>query len=486
MPRPPDGFESAFEGLDAAARASFVAAVYEARGWESDRAGTAVVVRPPGDGGDAQYVVPAGATASVDTDEARRLDAAALREMVRYGLSSADRTRLCRRFFDRSPDEVGLTGGTEREEGSDARVGDSTTAGDAPDATADDPNAAGDTPDARVGDSITAGDAGARLLAALRTPSVVTVVLACAVAVALIASWSALPLGDSAGSSPAAEPFGDNASTGATTTPRHDGAATATELPDSDEFIEDSTLGRQAVLEQSYPPGVGIDGVENASMLAAAHRSTLSNRSYRLLVTNREFVDERPTAVAWERTVVETPASHRSTVRVAGAFRWPPSGVANASTYANGTTRVVRVGSDTDADGTVRFESPAAATRSASEPDTRVVGPAPDADPFAARTGSLLRRTLSGTETAVTGSFDRDGVAYFWIEISSRSAVADADGGTLLVDERGLVHEFRYARTVVSLDSTPVRRTVTFRVTPGPVTVTPPSWYHPDGADESG
>jgi hypothetical protein len=60
--------------------------------------------------------------------------------------------------------------------------------------------------------------------------------------------------------------------------------------------------------------------------------------------------------------------------------------------------------------------------------------------------------------------------------------VADVDGGTLLVDERGLVHEARYTRTAVSLDSTPIRRTVVFRVTPGDVTVSPPPWYRPGDA----
>jgi hypothetical protein len=490
VPTPPVGFEAAFGDLDPEERASFVAAVYDARGWESERVGTVVSVRQPAGGTDPRRVAPPGVTAS---DDVRTLPLDDLREMLRYAVPPTDRSRLYDRFFDESLDAVESVGPTETsdEGGRDAGEPDGRRSAhvDPPDESSKD-SGAEDAPDRPVEGSDDApndGGSGRRTLAALPSRSVVAValVVACGIVAAPFA-LAVVPIGDSPGSVSVDETPGvGNASADTETPSEPDGAATGSDPSTTDDDqIEDSATGRQIVLETSYPPGVGVDGVENASALAAAHRATLSNGSYRLSVTNRESVDGRRTAVAWERTTVEAPDRYRSTVRVAGAFRWPPTGVANASTYANGTKRVVRVGPTTDADGTVRFESPVERNQSVSDPDYRVAGPASDTDPFAVRTVSLLERALLGADTTVTGTFERDGLAYFWIEIRNASSTSGADKGTLLVDERGLVHEIRYARTVISLDSVPVRRTVTVRVTPGNVTLVSPPWYRPADADE--
>jgi hypothetical protein len=489
--RPPATFESALDDLDPEERTSFVAAVYDARGWVSERVGTAVSVRPPGDGADQRRVAPPGVAT---VDRVTTLSYEELRGMLRYAISSDDRTRLCRRFFDRPPESVGLTGSPARapddarhdadgSESQRSRSGAPTV--ESPDDEGTD-NARGrssDPPDETAPEAPEADGNGDRFsvppLPVFVVALALALVLAAAVVAALFTAWPVVPTPDSAEPGPATETPGvENTSVTASPPAADDETATADGSSGaSGESVEDSAWGRQIVLEASYPPGVGVDGVENVSTLAAAHRSTLSNRSYRLSVTSRESVDGTPTAVAWERTVVETAARHRSTVRVAGAFRWPPSGVANASTYANGTTRVVRTGANTDADGNVRFESSAAETRSPSGPGHRVVGPAPDTDPFAPRTASVLRGTLAGSDTAVTGSFERGGLRYFWIDVRDTSAASRVDAGTLLVDERGLVHEMRYARTTISLDSTLVRRIVTVRITPGNVTLVPPPWY---------
>lgn len=468
MTRPSDAFEAAVDDLDPADRAAFVAAVYAARGWESDRVDVAVLVHPPGDASDRRRVVPPGVEA---TGDATQLDLDELRRLLRYAVADDDRIRLCRRFLGETPDAVGLAGATS---GSDAAAPDAaaspTDTGPSADSTRPDTD---DDEDRREAPAGAAG--GLRTLVASRR-RVVAVVLASVAILSLFVVAPAVPVGDPAGSTPPA----DTPNVTATTTVDEREPASAA----PDESVEDSAPGRQAVLEQSYPPGVGVDGVENASALATAHAATLSDRSYRLSVTTHEFADGRPTAVAWERTAVETPARHRSRVRVAGAFRWPPVGVANASTYANGTARVVRVGPDTDADGRIRFTDSPAGNES-SVRGHRVVGPAPDADPFAARTASTLRRVLTRMETDVTDSFEDDGTMHFWIKVRSQSPVTDIDGGTLLVDERGFVHEIRYTRTVVSLDSTPIRRTVVIRITPGDVTIVPPPWYRPAGANRT-
>ena len=472
MSTPPVGFEAAFCDLAPEERASFVAAVYDARGWEGERVGTVVSIRRPTGATDPRRVAPPGVTAD---DDVRTLPLEDLRQMLRYAVAPADRARICRRFFDRPVDDVELVDPTETPGGDDRDADESA------DRQSSHPNGA--SRDGEVdGDPDDSGDSGNRTLAAppLRATVVLAIVFVCVVAVPF-ATWTVLPTEDGSGLAPGDEsPSVGNASGDADGPPESDATATAERSSDADDdLIEDSAAGRQIVLERSYPPGVGVDGVENTSALAAAHRSALSGRSYRVSITNREAVDGLRTAIAWEWTVVETPSRYRSTVRVAGAFRWPPSGVANASTYANGTARVVRVGPNTDPDGTVRFESSPPENRSVSNPGHRVVGPVPDTDPFAGRTASILRRALSGAETTVTDTVERDGTTYFRIEVRNASAASGVDEGTLLVDERGLVHEVRYARTVVSLDSVPVRRTVTVRITPGNVTLVPPPWYRP-------
>jgi hypothetical protein len=491
MSQSPVGFEAAVDDLDPEERASFVAAVYDARGWESERVGTVVSVRRPAGGTDPRRVAPPGVTAD---DGVRALPLEDLRQMLRYAVAPADRARLCRRFFDTPVDEVELVEPTETPGGGDRDADESADRRSAPpngvsgDEEVDTPARPAGGPDEAVdGDPDESGESSNRPLAAppVRATVVLAIVLVCVVAVPF-ATWAVLPLEDGSELAPGdASPSVENTSEDADGPPDADATATAERSSDADDDpIEDSATGRQIVLERSYPPGVGVDGVANASALAAAHRSALSGRSYRVSITNREAVGGLRTAVAWEWTVVEAPSRYRSTVRVAGTFRWPPSGVANASTYANGTARVVRVGSNTDPDGTVRFESPPPGNRSVPDPGYRVVGSAPDTDPFAGRTASILRRALSGTETAVTGTVERDGTTYFRIEVRNASAASGADEGTLLVDERGLVHEIRYARTVVSLDSVPVRRTVTVRVTPGNVTLVSPPWYRSaDAAD---
>ncbi|MFB6256308.1 MAG: hypothetical protein ABEH58_06210 [Haloplanus sp.] len=486
MPRPSDTFETVLDGLDPAERAAFVAAVYAARGWGSERTDTVVFVRPPGGAGDGRRLVPPGVEAP---DDAAKLDPAELRESVRYAVTSDERTRLCRQFFDRPPDAVGLaaTAPETRPTAGDA-PGDDRSGSDAspvddgvrPDAThRTERNDAGAAPASEtVTDDDGAAAGGRRTLAASRPLLAAGVVLACAIAVVLFVAPPGVIVGDSGpdGPTPAlSTPNASDTPVAATTTPA-DERGTAP-VP-SNESVEDSASGRLAVLERSYPPGVGVDGVENASALTAAHAAALSGRSYRLSVVVREFAGGRPTAVAWERTLVAGPARYRSRVRVAGTFRRPPDAVAPTSTYADGTTRVVRVGSDTAPDGRIRFADSPAGNGS----DTRghrITGPAPDADSFASRTASLLRGTLAQTETNVTGSFEDDGTTHFWVAVKSVSPVANVDRGTLLIDERGVVREVRYTRTAVATDATTVRQTVVIRITPGEVTVTPPPWYRP-------
>jgi hypothetical protein len=225
-----------------------------------------------------------------------------------------------------------------------------------------------------------------------------------------------------------------------------------------------------------FPPGVDADGIENASALAAAHEAELEGRSYRLSVVAREFVGGQPTAAAWERTLVERPTRYRSTVEVAGTFEQKPQAIADATTYADGDERFVRLTDETDSDGTIRFVDRGTDDGTAGGDGWRSVAITREDDPFAARTASYLRRTLDVENSRLLGSYERDGTRYVWIELRARPPSGAVTLGSVLVDEHGLVHELHREYAYVPIGESSVRTTTTVRITTGNVTVTRPSW----------
>jgi hypothetical protein len=182
--------------------------------------------------------------------------------------------------------------------------------------------------------------------------------------------------------------------------------------------------------------------------------------------------DGDPTAVARERTAVESASPYRSTVRVDGTFRRDPRAIADVSAYANGSVRIVRVNGRTDSAGTIEFTEPLAGGPAT----TRVDGPVDGTDPFAARTAAYLRRTLVVMNATIVDSFERDGTRYVWFDLSRQPMPGTAMGGSVLADERGLVHAIRYEQVQTTMGSPSMRTVVTLRITPENVTATPPPW----------
>jgi hypothetical protein len=490
MPPSPEAFRDLLLELDSEGVTAFVAAVYAARGWAVDRDGDGLRVRASGERDwlrvvvapdadrrpDADRVVVPAPAADADADGERVIGAATLLELVWYAVDADDRTRLFREFFDREPTAVGTrTGAADPGVGSDAsRPAETADATTTPSVDAAETAESLSGADATVErpDDVAGGDGAARQTPRRRRlVAVAAILLVVGGVAAAVGPTLVSPGGDSSDGS------GGSAVDG-TVVPD-------TQLDDS-EFdpvaidadgrpITSNTPGSVSV-DGPLPPGVTASGIENASALVDAHEAALDGRSYRLTVVAREFVGGRPTAVARERTVVEGPTQYRSDVYVVGTFRQEPRAVGSVSAYADGTTRFVRLTAGTGPEGTIRFTDRGGASGTTDGPGWRSVAIDRPDDPFADRTAAHLRRTLDVDDTAIVGSFERDGRTYVWIDLRRRQPGGNATIDSVLVDERGLVHEVRHAYALRSPELPTVRTVVTVRVEPANVTASPPPW----------
>jgi len=469
MPPSPTAFRDLLCGLDAAALTAFVAAVYDARGWDVDRDGDDLLVRPGGERdwlrlvvdpdrlpADADRVVVPALAADAGADGTQVIDAAALLELLRYAVDDETRTRLFGEFFDRDPAEFEApTGADDGWGGSPVAERSASPPTATPSAPADATDATSDTP-----------------AASPPTLAIGVVILLVVGGAALAVGPSLVPFGD--GEAPTDAVAGGNATPGDTAaTASSDDAPLGSAA--GDESAPSTDAGTTAV-DGPLPPGVGPSGIENASALVDAHEAALDNRSYRLSVVAREFVGGSPTAVARERTVVDGPTRYRSDVRVIGTFRQEPRAIGSVSTYANGTTRFVRLTAATDADGTVRFTERGVDSESAGGPGWRSVTIDSAADPFANRTATHLRAVLDVDDAAIVGSFERDGTTYVWIDLRRRPPGGTDAIDSILVDEHGLVREVRHEYAYLPPEASTVRTVVTVRIEPANVTATPPPW----------
>ncbi|MFB6256309.1 MAG: hypothetical protein ABEH58_06215 [Haloplanus sp.] len=463
---PGTAFRAHLATLDRETAVAFTVAVYEARGWaaDPDSGGPAeILVTPPGAGRPRRLVVRVGADAdgpTVPPDTGRLVDAAALHELVAYALTGAERTRLCRDFFDRDPGSFGAaerrgrgdSGATATasgpkdggSDGSDAAGGRDGESARSAESASDDgvPGTApeGERPAAGSTDasdderSIAAPDREADRSEWLGRVAVVGLALSLALGGVVTATGAGgVDIG-----SPGAAVFGGN------------GAETAT---------DESTA--------AFPRGVDETGVTNAAALANAHEATLSNRSYRLTVTYREFEDGELRGVAHERAVVVSPDRYRSRVRRLGSPSHEATIVASGSMYGNGSVGYIRTDSGVRKRTTVRS----------------TLGSSAEAVSFVDRTERTIQWYLSANETRIVGRTERNETTTYRIAFEgdpwpeSRNVT-----GWARVDGTGLVRELH--RSYTPAIEPGVRVEVTIRIVPGPVTVTRPAWMR--GANATG
>ncbi|MFB6102133.1 MAG: hypothetical protein ABEJ73_06160 [Haloplanus sp.] len=475
-------FRRLLDGLDDAELAAFVAAVYDARGWETEH-DDGIVVTPPGAGRPRRLAVPGDGdhVATPVGDTATAVDAADLREMVLYAVDADDRERLFRRFFDRDPADIdaatdddgapnrrpGTETATDADGAPNRRPGTETAtdADGAPTRTRDASDATGvtrhETPTAisdasgsattREPESETGSDDEPS-----RTIRWLTVGLTVALVGGVVAAAGpALP----------------------STTPTGEGGAAAngTAMPDAgDEELGATAEGkegerlpvasgvRRVETTDDLPPGVADGGVVDASTLADAHEDALTDRSYRLRIVHREFADGELRGVAHERATIAASDRYRSRVRQLGALRHESTVIGDGSAYANGETRYVRPLGGRDTPESARTQS-------------RVATATTEPDRFADRTGRYVRWYLSVERSWLVGTTERNGTTLVRIAFAGDPWPGATNvTGRALIDEHGLVRVLR--RTYVPANDPRVRVETTIRITPGQVTVTRPEW----------
>jgi hypothetical protein len=479
-------FRSLVRGLPTDALARFVAAVWAARGYETDVHGDGVVVATDPETGAAERLAVRTAGRRLlpgsarDRDPAPEVDclvvadvdpravpgvrvigADELREVLLYAADREAAAAAFRSRFDRPlvtgpapPPVDDPTHGDAGDRGANGRA-----ARDPAEDGGGQVTRAGRDPVARLRRRVAAADRN-------RTAAVsilVVLVVAGAVAGAGLPE-SVLPDGEAGATAP---DVGDrttqttavesDTTTGTAGDPdgASDGGRSFGSPPDDVESVAGPSADQRAAV---FPPGLSEDGIVDYTRLAAAHARTLRNVSYRVVFTRREFAEDVPVSVQREVAVVEGPSTYRNRITVAGSPDEDARIVSDDERYANGTATVVR--------------------RPAVDGGPVVITPPPGDgdDPFLDRAERYLRYFLSVRESRVAGRFVRDGRTYYWVTfVGDPWPAVENTTGSALVDDRGVVHEVRRRYREPSRPAFSVVVTVEYTHL-GTATVTPPGW----------
>jgi hypothetical protein len=433
-PIPPSAFEHRVATLGPDARASFVAAVYAARGAETRVAGDRVLVERAGgrdaDGTDVWSLWVArtgllGRTRSVPTDVdgvvtagvsrapavpegVETVDAERLRTTILYGLDRADARRLLTRHLDCSP--TGWDAGPEhRPEATLDRAAPASRG--RPGVRADRP-----TPAEGVAAGTTVDEPGRRGVAAVAVLGlVVALVVAPASPLALVplGQGAAGPGGGGSVEAGVGAEAGVGDDTGAASTGADAGPVGAT-----DGTADEGATGNRSL---TLAPGVTVRGVERSSLLAEAHSRSVRNRSYVLEVSASEYAGQLQMAYRGAEVRMgepDPPASYRADVVEWGEFRSNPGPVPDESVYANGSRELVRVPNGT-----------------AVRPVTSTHAAGPEYAHWAA---TLVYWYLSVSNTTIREEWTANGTTYYavagsdipypGVENATTRAVFDAEG----------------------------------------------------------
>jgi hypothetical protein len=312
-------------------------------GGAADVAGAAVEGSgTPDDGPGADRVVVAGRPVDADAVEGRAVDAGALADALLYAVDRSTAEDLLDRWFDRSLEEFeGSDGTTTRPTvaRSSTPVDDAGLRAGRGGETAGErgQRAAGPTSSevARSAAGSTSSEGGWPELSTGQPLALAGVVVL--VAVVALAAWSggavppvgsATPAGTApgaptdspdAGSYDASPTPGTGGSDGRTTV---DGVASTRRVPPDANASE---------VAGALPPGVDTSGTIDENELLAAHEAILRNRSYRVSVSYREFVNGTETALYTQSVDVRNATSRRVETTRLGRFAGSPPRLGSAS-----------------------------------------------------------------------------------------------------------------------------------------------------------
>lgn len=206
------------------------------------------------------------------------------------------------------------------------------------------------------------------------------------------------------------------------------------------------------------PPGISRRGIADADAIARAHEYGVAQRSYELTITYREFNESM--RGKRERIVVENATTYASEIITAGPLSTTPYVIADREIYADGKREFSRIPSETG-DGY----------------DVRSGDSEPNAAQFAERVEQYLRWFLSVEDSHIRKIESRDGKTFYqvitrgdpWPGVENATGIA-------VIESHGVVHFLRRVYTLPGSNGTSV--TITIEYTEfGNASVEAPSWY---------
>ena len=239
--------------------------------------------------------------------------------------------------------------------------------------------------------------------------------------------------------------------------------------PDSTETATPTRTGTSIPLsEVSYPPGTSADGISNTTALITAHNDALTGLDFtgQYNGTTWEGTANRSGRYTENVTVrVDADEQRILTSLVEFSNRQESPQRRESAGYNNGTTTVSRLVQNDETEYRVR-----------------------DAQPFdqSVQFGSDLREVFRIGSYEPVAAVERDDRTLVRYELTAvnqsqipENGTVDIAEGTVIVDERGLVHEasvrVRVTATEDGVTGT-IERRVTFSLSTGEVTVERPPW----------
>jgi hypothetical protein len=433
-----DRLAAACQDVDSETLTAFVADLFEAQGFETERVGEGRFRVQPGDrlvaieqreGATPEADVVVAVDSPVTAEGGRVLDAEDIHRQVCYGVDRDVARTLLSTHFGLDPSATTDTEGDPAAGGTAGRVDGS----------------GAETPP---------GIPSVRRSSPAWTRMAVAV---CVVSVLLVVGSLAVPMG------PLAQGISFAGPGGATPTPVESVTLTPERVEESrggggssdidgSEINVDRPPG-DGLRPDSYPPGVTARGIVDHERFVDAHASLLSNTSYTVRLSYREFVDGRLAGVHTETVRVGNGSRFRVSVSHMGEFRTPPREILGSDVFANGSDAFVR------------------------QPDARGISrPVTDADRYLSDLSRYLRWSLSVRESGVRQRETDDGDGSLVVVTGEEDypGIENASG-TVYATSDGLVE---YGRWTYRRASQPnVRVEFAVRTTGvGETTVTRPEW----------
>lgn len=213
------------------------------------------------------------------------------------------------------------------------------------------------------------------------------------------------------------------------------------------------------------PPGISRRGIEDTDTLIRAHVRGIRNRSYRLRINYREF-SNGSFAVKRETIRIENKTTYLSEIDSAGKLSTNPYVIDDKEVYADGNRRYER-----------HLDSDERTYTIYSDPTEGRLASGTVRTPFSERTQQYLRWFLAAEESRISDTIHNKGDRYYQIVMIGDPWIGfENSTGVAIVDSHGVVHYLQRTYDIPGAGDT----WITVRIQYSnfdEVTVEEPWWY---------